>query len=438
MLMALNTQKEKLESWLLSPISNNAPIYLRLLWQVCRIAYALLRDLAQGRITLRAMSLVYTTILSVVPLLALSFSLLKVFNFQDRVSPMLYQFFEPMGEKGLEIYNNVLQFVDNLKVGVLGVLGLAMLLYTVMSLIQKVEEAFNTIWHAPASRSIARRFSNYLSAVFLGPILAGLAVSLTAATLNLGLVKDLSEIEPFGSLILFASKSAPYAIIIFGFFLFYLLMPNAKVNTRSAFVGAVVGGVCWQMMSVAFAKFVVGSANYDAVYSGFAVGIVLLIWLYANWLILLLGSAISFYHQNGHYVTRLQSDEAAPELREAIALKVMQEVGERYDRDMDAITLLEVERLPAVPGVMTRKVITDLLDADLITLAGEKSEQLVPSRSTDKISIGEIYQAVRRDRHALIENMNLSKEIELQRQCFEESAQGKLGNVSLRELTRTA
>lgn len=434
MLMAVKTHKEKLESWLLAPEQNTQVWPLRVLWRVLRIAYAIARDIMAGAVTLRAMSLVYTTILSVVPLLALSVTMLKAFNFQDRVGPMLYDFFEPMGEKGLEIHSNVMQFVDNMKVGVLGAVGLAMLLFTVMSLIQKIEEAFNTIWHAPTSRSMAQRFSNYLSAVFLGPIIAALAVSLTAATMSLSLVQDLAAIEPFGSLIYALSKAAPFAVTVFGFFLFYLLMPNAKVHIKSAMVGALVSGVSWQMMSVAFAKFVVGSTQYDAVYSGFAVGIVLLIWLYANWLILLLGSSIAFYHQNGHYVTRFRDEDMAPELREAIALKVMYEVADRYDNSDSAISSEDVERVAGVPGTMIRKVVSELIQAGLLCLAGDKSEHLVPARSTDMITLEQVYQAVRHDHRDLLERVPLSEQVQGHRQAVNESLQAQLSNVTIREL----
>ena len=128
MLTQVKTFQKQAEDWLLSPEAPSTNIFHVFVWRIARIAYALVRDIIEGSLTLRAMSLVYTTILSIVPLLALSFSLLKVFNFHDRFAPMLYQFFEPMGQKGLEIYHNVLQFVENMKVGVLGVLGLVMLL----------------------------------------------------------------------------------------------------------------------------------------------------------------------------------------------------------------------------------------------------------------------------------------------------------------------
>lgn len=407
MLTQVKTFQKQAEDWLLSPEAPSTNIFHVFVWRIARIAYALVRDIIEGSLTLRAMSLVYTTILSIVPLLALSFSLLKVFNFHDRFAPMLYQFFEPMGQKGLEIYHNVLQFVENMKVGVLGVLGLVMLLYTVMSLIQKVEEAFNSIWHAPGSRSLVRRFSNYLSAVFLGPILAVLAMSLTASTLSSSLVQEVMAIEPFGALFVSLQRFAPFAVIIFGFFLFYLFMPNAKVSPKSAFVGALVGGATWQLMSLAFGHFIVGSARYDAVYSGFAVGILLLIWLYINWLVLLLGSSIAFYHQHDNYITKYRGDEASPLLQDGLAIKIMQQVGRAYDQKEAPVLSADVERMHGVPGVMVRKVLHVLIENELLVPAGDKSEYLVPARSTDRILLGEILSAIHQDRHDLMSHLGL-------------------------------
>ena len=97
----------------------------------------LARDLAQGQLTLRAMGLVYTTLLSIVPLLALSFSVLKAFGVYNQIRPMLLNFLEPLGEKGIEITARIVQFIENVNVGVLGSVGLALLLYTAVSLVQK-------------------------------------------------------------------------------------------------------------------------------------------------------------------------------------------------------------------------------------------------------------------------------------------------------------
>lgn len=184
-----------------------------------------------------------------------------------------------MGEKGLEIHQQILSFVGNMKVGVLGTVGFVLLFYTAVTLVKKIEKAFNTIWLAPQLRSIGARFSQYLSVILVGPVLVVAAVSNTASTMNSTFIHTLADIEPFGSLIILLTKMMPFVMIILAFTFFYAMMPNTKVKFTSALWGGIVGGSAWQASSLTFTAFAVNSTKYDAIYSGFAVGILLLIWL---------------------------------------------------------------------------------------------------------------------------------------------------------------
>ncbi|HFC53817.1 MAG TPA: ribonuclease BN, partial [Gammaproteobacteria bacterium] len=119
--------------------------------------YVLVRDLARGQLSLRAASLSYTTLLSLVPLLAVSFSVLQAFGVYNQLEPLLLQFLEPLGPKGAEIGERIVSFVSNMRVGVLGSVGLAMLFYTVISLVNKIERSFNHIWRVKENRTFGRR-----------------------------------------------------------------------------------------------------------------------------------------------------------------------------------------------------------------------------------------------------------------------------------------
>ena len=147
------------------------PLWKRPMLHLVRFLYVLGRDLLEGQLTLRAMSLVYTTLLSLVPLLAISFSVLKAFGVHNQMEPFLFQFLAPLGDKGLELGREIIGFVENVKVGVLGSLGLGMLVYTVISLLHKIELSFNFIWRVNQARSIAQRFTEYLSVLVIGPFL---------------------------------------------------------------------------------------------------------------------------------------------------------------------------------------------------------------------------------------------------------------------------
>jgi membrane protein len=131
---------EKLKSWrdmFASPRPeadlSALPVWQRVVILPMRIAVAVTFDILQGQLTLRAMSLVYTTLLSLVPLLAISFSILKGFGVHNKIEPFLQGVLEPLGEKGVEITNQVIDFVNNVQVGVLGFVGFLLLFYTVIS-----------------------------------------------------------------------------------------------------------------------------------------------------------------------------------------------------------------------------------------------------------------------------------------------------------------
>ena len=166
--------------------------------RLAQFVYAISRDVADGQLTLRAMGLVYTTLLSLVPLMALSFSVLKGFGVNRQIEPLLYNFLEPLGEKGEEITRHIIGFVDNINGGVLGGVGLAVLLYTVISMVQKVEESFNYVWQVDKSRSIGRRFSDYLSVILIGPVVMVTAMVITASVSSFGLVQRVAASEPLG------------------------------------------------------------------------------------------------------------------------------------------------------------------------------------------------------------------------------------------------
>ena len=356
-----------------------------------RILYRVIADFARGELTLRAMSLVYTTLLSLVPLLALSFSILKAFGVHNQLEPLLLNFFAPLGEKGVELANNIVRFVGNMGVGVLGFLGLIMLIYTVVALIQKIEAAFNFIWKEPGLRSLPQRLSGYLSVVLLGPMLVVTALGITATVMSSHLMSELLAIEPFGSLFYLLGKLLPYLLVIGAFTVTYLIIPNTTVRWRSALVGGIVAGVVWESAGWGFAAFIVGSVNYEMVYSGFAIVILFLIWLYLNWLVVLLGASITFYHQNPGYQLRHDAHLVLGfRAREALALEIMRVVGEAYQQGDVQWTKEKFIEEKSLPPAVISEVLDKLLSAGLLVYACDDSAHLIPGRDLQRISIKDV------------------------------------------------
>jgi len=403
-----------------------------------RLVVVLTRELVNGQLNLRAMSLVYTTLLSVVPLLAVSFSVLKGFGVHNQVEPLLLKFLSPLGPKGVELSNNIIGFVENIKVGVLGSLGLLFLLYTVVSLIQKVESSFNFVWQVERLRGLAQRFSSYLSVILIGPVLVFAALGLTATAMNNSLVQQLMSVEPFGYLLLRFSELVPYLLVIAAFTFIYSFIPNTRVHLSAAAVGGLVAGVLWQSSGWAFAAFIVTSSKYAAIYSGFAIVILLLIWLYLNWLVLLLGAQVAFYVQYPQYLTREPVRlQLSNRLRERLGLQIMFMVAEHHMHKRAPWTAEALVRALGLPMQPVHHVLELMIDAGFLSETGDEPPAYLPRQDVDTIRITELYEVLRcagENRFLALKKLPHQLHVEELMSAAQRATEAEIGAKTLKQL----
>lgn len=396
----------------------------------------IVREATEGQLTLRAMSLVYTTLLSMVPLLALSFSVLKAFGAHNAVEPLILGVLEPLGEQGEEITQNVMEFIDNIQVGVLGFVGLIFLVYTVIALVQKIEQAFNDIWQVEGMRSFGQRFSNYLSVIMVGPLLVVSALGVTATVMSTALMQRVAAIEPLGMLLETAASLIPIALIVAAFTFVYMFVPNTRVRLLPALIGAVIAGVLWQAVGWVFAMVVAGSTRYDAIYSGFAIVILLLIWVYLSWLILLIGSKIAFYIQNPEYI-RVRGAGQLPSaaMRERLGLHLMTEVGRRFLQGDKAPALEDLAHGLQVPSRVLAGPAAALERSGLLVVTGEDTPGYVPGRDLAAIPVDEILGALRhQEDDSLYQRMEGPGAVESLVEQIERTRSQVLDSLTLRDL----
>jgi membrane protein len=374
----------------------------RILTDFLRRAYAVGRDLAGGQLTLRAMSLVYTTLLSLVPLLAISFSILKGFGVHNQVEPFLLAALEPFGERSAEITAQIIEFVDNMQVGVLGLVGFVLLFYTVLSLMQKIESAFNEVWQVKRERSMAERFRDYLSVIVVGPVLIFTALGVVASVFASQFMQGLRVFEPFDSLIEFSGRMVPVVMVVAGFTFIYVFVPNTRVRWLPAFCGGLIAGVLWNLLGIAFAKFVASTTSYTAIYSGFATPLFFMIWLYLGWLVLLLGASIAFYVQHPEYLAgrRVAASLSIVE-REQVALHALHAIGERYYREQPAVSVDDLSLALGIPPDVVEQMLGALTREGLIAPTDEDPPRFLPARPWETATLADALEAVRRARGGL-------------------------------------
>ncbi|MGI9202332.1 MAG: YihY/virulence factor BrkB family protein [Woeseiaceae bacterium] len=366
----------------------------RILANVLRYSVALIRDMFAGGLMMRSMSLVYTTLLSIVPLLALSAAALKGFGGEENLEPMVFGLFEAMGAQGAEIARILIDLVENVKVGALGGISLAFFIYTAVSLVQKIEESFNYVWHVAKRMNFARRLIEYLVVLSVGPVLLIIAIGMIASLKSNTIVQFLLGYELLGPIFVATGKLTPYLIVTTVFTFLYMYMPNTRVQFRSALVGGVAAGFAWASIGVIFATFVVYSTRTQLIYSSFAIFITTLIWLYVNWLILLIGAQLAFYHQNPAYLRiGRREPRLSNSMRERLALNVMYLIGVAFRDSNKSETVRSLARHMKMPSVTLTPIIAGLEAEKILTTT--ESEELVPAREMSRLKLKEILAVVR-------------------------------------------
>lgn len=414
------------------------PLWQRFPVSLCRFVYLIVIDLADGQLNLRAMSLVFTTILSFVPLIAVSFSVLKAFDVHNQIEPVLLGLFSALGNRAPELTENVIGFVDNVKVGLLGTLGIAFLFYSVLSLLKKVEEAFNYTWRIKRTRTLTERFSNYLSVLMVGPVLVFAALGVTASLLNNSVTQSLSAIEPFGTVIGFISRLIPYLLIIAAFTFVYIFVPNTKVRLIPALTGGIAAGVLWQSVGWIYALIVAQSTTQTAIYASFAILFFFMTWLYVSWLILLVGSSVAFYRQYPEYLmAKSRAVVLSNRERENIALNVLVLIGENFYAKKPPLSIEDVVDGLVCPRQAIEQSLSCFEVAGIIRQLESSKQAYLPAVPLEDLTVADAYAAIR-NCYAVASSTAASglnnNVVDSVLQRIERSIQRELGELTVKEL----
>jgi membrane protein len=342
-------------------------------------------------LSLQAMSLTYTTLLSLIPFLAVTFSVLKAFGVQNLIEPLLAEMLQPLGPNSAQITSKIVTFVENIRVGILGGLGLAMLFYTVVTLVANIEDAFNQIWRLPRSRGWGQRLAVYLSVVLVGPVFVFTAFALTASAQSYWLVERVTQIALVSRVFTLATRIVPFLLLCGAFTLLYKLLPYTRVPFTSALVGGVSAGLLWQVVGTAFAAFVASSSHYAAIYSSFAVMVVFLIWLYVGWLIVLLGAEVAYFHHHPRAFVReaLHAGKGCHLFQEWLALGLLTEIARRH---ISGRPPWQPVQLAKVLGVSSVEVLADEFVRAGILLRSAEPPGIALARPPEDVAVKEIFE----------------------------------------------
>ncbi|MDD2308996.1 MAG: YhjD/YihY/BrkB family envelope integrity protein [Desulfuromonadaceae bacterium] len=347
-------------------------------------------DTHQG--LLRAAALTYTTVLSLVPFLAIAFSVLKGLGAQNALEPILQQF----AGDSKETISRIIDYVNNTNVKSLGAIGLLFLILAVISLMGNIEEAFNAVWGVNETRSVQRRFSDYLSVVVVGPVLLLAATSMTTSLQSQWMLQWLIQNTYLGGAILLLFQFLPYLSVSIAMVFLYIFIPNTRVSFASAVAGGVIAGTAWELAQWGYFHFQVGVAKYNAIYGTLAALPIFLVWIYTSWLIVLFGLEIVFAHQHrGRSLPGSSAFTLTVTAREELAVALLLQVSLHFQKG----------GIPPSPHLLADELNVPLLPLEtlfdqlerlgfLVETSGNRSGWL-PARDPSELQVSDVIEALR-------------------------------------------
>jgi membrane protein len=373
---------------------------LRSLIRFLQFSIMVVEGFVRDRLLLRASALAYFTVLSVIPLLAVAVSIMGAVGVgTDAFIGWVVRTFAAGSP---ESQQQIVALVSSVNFASLGTAGAALLFVTTLLSISNVETALNGIWGVTQARSWKRRFSDYLAVLVMGPLLGGVALSLSTSLRHPWLLERALELPGFAALYNLGLRQVPTLILCLAFSFLYAFIPNTKVRWISAAIGGVVAGVLTVGAQSAYVDLSVGVARANLFFGSFAALPLLFAWIYVLWAVVLFGAEIAFAHQNlQHYRREVRGTPASPAEREAIGLRIALEVARRF---RDGLGPLESDALSDtldVPARAVREVAGRLRDAGILALQvhekdGTEAFQL--GRPADRITVYELLAALRGDR----------------------------------------
>ena len=351
---------------------------------------------------LRAAALTFTTVLSLVPLLAVAFSIAKGFGVQNTqfMKSILLQF---MGKE--DVVEVIIGYINNTNVRSLGMIGVGFLFFTVISLLGTVEKSFNSIWGVKTQRNLWRKFSDYLTVILICPLMLIIAMSATASVQSSALVQKVLSMSVFSMLYLVLLKMLPFITNWLALIFVYTFMPNTKVRFGAALVGAVVAGTIWQLTQWGYIEYQASFKSYNAIYGSFAQVPLFLLWMYISWIIVLLGAEICFALQHaGTFAREKRSGHYSFDDRVKLATLVLALLARAFERGESPPSNEQAAVLLNAPVKLVNDVLYRLAaERAVVRLESQESDVYAMARPPEKVRLLDVLVALSQHKESAAE-----------------------------------
>ena len=388
-----------------------------LLYEVIKKVLLAVEYFTTKRMMDSAAALTYSTLLAIVPIMAVVFAIARGFGYNKYIETWFREALSSQPQVAEAIIGFVNSYLVHTKSGIFLGIGLLFMLWTVIMLISNIEKAFNDIWQVSTPRSIFRTITDYMAMFLLAPIIIVVTsgISIMMATFANGIGETLIV----GPTLRFFLRLLPYIIMSGVFIALYVFMPNTKVKIRSAIIPGILAGVAMQGLQLVYIHSQIWVTGYNAIYGSFAALPLFMLWVQISWTICLFGAELAYTNQNlEKFAFRASTDDLSHRYRLLLSAYLMTLICRRFEEGKKPYTALELKLETNIPIRITHDLLENLTRVHLLSemTNDEKGTEAVyqPAESTARLSVGMMIDRLEADgKWKLMPDLQLFKSDEL-------------------------
>lgn len=367
-----------------------SPVKFVLLEALKKVVLAI-RFFTAKRVLQKAAALTYSTLLAIVPILAVVFAIARGFGYNKYIEVWFRNTFESQPQAANVIIGFVNSYLVHTQSGVFLGIGLLFMLYTVLMLVSNVENAFNEVWQVKKPRSIFRTFTDYLTMFFVFPIIivltSGISIFMAA------IAKSMPDFLLLGPTLRFLIDLLPYVLMSGMFVALYVFMPNTHVRVASAVVPGILAGIAMQGLQIFYIHSQIFLSSYNAIYGSFAALPLFMLWVQISWTICLFGAELCYTNQNlDYYDYDANTGEVSHRYRIMLAALLMSRICRRFANGQKPLSAFELREETTIPIRFVNDILYELVNAGLIVemTSDEKGEtsRFMPAEDIANLTLG--------------------------------------------------
>ncbi len=340
------------------------------------------------RIPVRASALTYSTLLSIIPILALLFAIARGFGFNELVETQLRT--GVVSQQSGLIISWINSYLEHAQSGVFIGVGLIMLLWTILMLTDNIERSFNVIWQVKHPRTVFRKITDYFSMILLLPLLIVISSGLTIFMTTY--VKDMENFVLLAPVLKFLVRLIPYVLTWLMFTGLYIFMPNTRVHFKHAWFPGLLAGSAFQAFQYFYVNSQIWVSNYNAIYGSFAAIPMFLLWTQVSWTICLFGAQMCYISQNlESFNFDKETKNISRRYHDFFCTIILSAICKRFEKGQTPYAAEEISKENRIPIRLTRNILYQLQDMGLIYETPEDEKGLIrflPGMDIHQLSVG--------------------------------------------------